>query len=387
MGMCGGSGAPTNSTVTTNTSDLPEYARPYYEDALARTGYETAQQYKPYGGQRLAYFSPMEQEAMGRQGQLGVAGSNPYLQQSGYIAGEIGMGSGGGQYAPGIRESSYAPGIRESSFQAGSLADNDMLAKYADPYYQQVLDIEKREAARQADMRHSQTGLDAAQGGSLGGYREALMRSETERNLGQLMGDIQTRGSQQAFNSARQSFEADRSARAQQEQFGQNQFGMNENNRQRAEQFGQSQFGMNEGNRQRAEQFGQSQMGMNEANRQAQTQFGLMGAQNRLQAAGMLGDAAIQDQGMYMDRLNAMAQAGMTERGMMQQGLDVGYQDYLRQQGYSMEQINFYNNVLRGTSITPGSTTSVYGQSPSTTQQLLGAGIGAAGLYGALNKP
>ena len=46
------------------------------------------------------------------------------------------------------------------------------------------------------------------------------MQSERERNLGEQLADIQTRGGQAAFDQAQQAFEADRAARLQEAQYG-----------------------------------------------------------------------------------------------------------------------------------------------------------------------
>jgi len=472
----GGGGGTTYSEVEQTTTNLPKWAEPYYKDLLARTGYETSLPYEAYGGQRLAYFSPMEQEAFARYGQLGVSGTpaeldfagqsaaaltqgwNPGINtgtvnsgysgstfNSGYNAGNLGM-----NYNPETRDSQYRAGQydfgsdynanqRNMGYEAGSLAEEGVLDPYMNPYYQNVVDIEKREAARQADMRHSQTGLDAAGLGSLGGYREAIMRSETERNLGQLQSDIQFRGSNEAFLNAQQAFEADRSARAQEETFGQSQFGMNEQLRIRQselmqqgyslreasriaqEELTQSQYGMNQQALQAREGFTQSQFGMNqqaqqmqaqlqlsafqasEQAKQAAAQMGLTAAQitqagqiasaqillgqdqNRLAATGMLGDFSLQRQDMEYQRLNMMQQAGLAQRGMMQAGLDTGYQDFLNQQNWGRDQLNFYAQMMYGLPITSGQTVTSTGQQPSNIQQMLGLGISGAGLYNAFS--
>ena len=52
MSKGGGSSAPTQSTVTQQS--LPEYARPYFEELLGRTVYETTRPYEAYPGQRMA---------------------------------------------------------------------------------------------------------------------------------------------------------------------------------------------------------------------------------------------------------------------------------------------------------------------------------------------
>jgi hypothetical protein len=68
----------------------------------------------------------------------------------------------------------------------------------------------------------------------------------------------------------------------------------------------------------------------------------------------------------------------------MQRGLDIGYEDFLRQQAYGREQLGYLSNLLQGIPIQPGSTVSTFGRVPSTGEQLLGAGLGSLGLYQAL---
>ena len=58
MGGKSGSSAPTEQTVY--STDLPEYVEPYFKRLLQRGEAESLQGYTPYGGQRLAYFSPDE---------------------------------------------------------------------------------------------------------------------------------------------------------------------------------------------------------------------------------------------------------------------------------------------------------------------------------------
>ena len=86
---------------------------------------------------------------------------------------------------------------------------------------------------------------------------------------------------------------------------------------------------------------------------------------------------------MEYDRLGQLEAAGQRRRGLAQQGLDMGYQDFLRQQAFPREQLNLYSGLLRGVPVGPGQYKSSYGDQPSGFQQLLGTGLGAAGLYGA----
>lgn len=372
MGSKGGGGGsqPTETTVT--QTSLPEFAEPFYRDLLARVGYESAVPYETYPGKRLEYFSPAEQEAMRRFEQLGVSGTPDELLAAGDIAAQVGRGS---PYVSTMLEvtkraqeqPSYVSGLtRGVGYDPGTLASKSALQSYMSPYQQAVVDVEKREAQRQSDIMGQKTGLQAAGIGGLGGYREAIMQAERERNLAQQLGDIQTRGSQAAYDQAIRSFEQDRAAQAQLETFQQQQQLARETARRQAE-------AMNLEQARAAAQLGQSAY--------AQT---LAGGQQQLAAAGMMGDFVAQRQAQEMERLRAMQTAGQIQRELLQRGLDIGYTDFLRQQAFPKEQLAFYSSMLQGLPIAPGQISQSYGVTPSTTQQLLGAGIAGVGLYNAL---
>lgn len=327
MGSKGGSSAPTESTVT--QTNLPEYAEPFYRDLLARVGYESAIPYETFTGQRLQYFTPAEQEAMTRFQQLGVAGTPQELETAGGIAAQIGQGS------------PYAETMLETTRRAQEvpgLADQAALQQYMSPYQQMVVDRQMEEARRQSEIMGQDIGLQAAGQGSLGGYREAIMQAERQRNLERQLGDIQATGSQAAFTQAQQALEQDRAAARAQAQLGQAAYGQL-----------------------------------------------LSGGAQQLQAAGMLGDYAAQQQAQEMERLRAMQAAGQIQRELLQRGLDIGYADFLRQQAFPKEQLAFYSSMLQGVPVAPGTVSQAYGVTPTMTQQLLGSGIAGVGLYNALS--
>jgi hypothetical protein len=73
---------------------------------------------------------------------------------------------------------------------------------------------------------------------------------------------------------------------------------------------------------------------------------------------------------------------GRSQQAEAQAGLDIGYQDYLRQQGYPMEQLGNFSNVLQGVPIANASTTTQTGSTyTNPLQQGLGAGLSALSLY------
>jgi hypothetical protein len=532
--------------VIQTSSNIPEYARPFYEEMLGRTVYETTRPYEAYPGQRLEDFSPYEQAGMRGMGemagagapqQLGMAsdiasqlgyqpssmgmqiarGFDPQQVQSGYRAADItpgyqagylGQGYQAGQRQPGYQaedvvsgygagditqdyragdlESQYTgtgrPGTQQfgPGFEAGTVADAETIQDYMNPYQQLVTDIEKREATRQSEIQGSGIGQQAAQAGGLGGYREAIMQAERERNLGQQLADIQTKGGQAAFQQAQQAFEADRQARLAAGQLGLETGTAREGALQQAEQYRQGAFGTTQqaqqaqqqmqtqayqageqaraqaaelgltadqqeaAARQAQEKFGQSQFQLNQQAQQAEQQanvaafqaqqqamqegarlglsaqeiqergrqaantaymraqefnvgsaetaarlgFAGLGADQatrgmQMDAARLLGTLGGQDQRMAYERLRNLQAAGQIQRQLGQQGRDIGYQDFLRQQAFPREQLALYNAMLQGLPIQPGSTQATYG-GPSSTQQMLGAGISGVGLYRAL---
>jgi len=159
--MC--SSAPAAPSTQSSTVDLPDWAKPYAKETLAKTSALTdinQNPYQQYGGERIAGFQPMQEQA--------------FKTMSGLDAGP----------------DAFAKGI----------------GSYMSPYMQNVVDIQKREAGRQSDIAGTQQQAQAAQAGAFGGGRDAIMRAERERNLGQQMNDIQAKGSQAAFDQASNQF-------------------------------------------------------------------------------------------------------------------------------------------------------------------------------------
>ncbi len=168
--------------AVTPTYTVPEDYKSGLKDVLAEAKniYETQKGlgYQTYGGPRIAGFSPDEQAAM--QG----------------IAGLVGMGQ---QY--------FNPAAALTLGQTQRF-DPTTAAQYMSPYQQAVVDVEKREAVRQAQVPMQQVRQQAAGAGGYGGSRQAILEAENIRNLQNRLGDIQTKGSQAAYETGLRSFEA-----------------------------------------------------------------------------------------------------------------------------------------------------------------------------------
>jgi len=194
-----------------------------------------------------------------------------------------------------------------------------------------------------------------------------------------------------------------------QEDFSQKQFAQNQQLQLAQQQEDRAAFQASESARREAAQLGLSAQEIEERARQADNQarmaareFNVGAAQDRarlglaglqadqatrgqaLDAARLLGSLGGQEQAMAFDRLQNLQAAGEIQRQLGQRGLDIGYQDFLRQQAFPREQIGFFSSMLQGLPVAPGSSMAAFGVAPTTSQQLLGAGIGGVGLYKAL---
>jgi hypothetical protein len=299
-------------TTQTSTNTLA----PYMEDAaktqlgkvMALT--DTNQNpYQQYTGNRIAEFTPMQQQAF--QG----------IQNMG-TSGVIGQGiDAAGQATGRALNTAYTP------YQTGQFGAQ--AGQYMDPYMQNVVDIQQREAQRQADIARTQSNANAVKSGAFGGSRQAIVDAEAARNLATQKGDIQARGLQDAFTRGQQQFNTEQA--------------------------------------------------LGEASRQYGAGLGLKGLETALSGAAQLGGLGATQFGQQKDIINAQQSAGALQQAQEQAKLSQGYEDFLAKQKYPYQQLEFASNIIRGTPY--GSTTSVYNPGPSTASTLLGAGTSLAGAY------
>jgi hypothetical protein len=104
----------------------------------------------------------------------------------------------------------------------------------------------------------------------------------------------------------------------------------------------------------------------------------------RQDALGQLSTLAPQAAKSQQERLAALQGVGMARRGMTQEQMDISYQDFLRQTEYPKEQIEWYNEMLRGLSPQPNQQVQSFTQRPGAFQTLAGLGLGGLGLYKSL---
>jgi hypothetical protein len=304
----GDGGSSSNPTEQTVKQDLPDWAIPYAKQVLGKGSALAESPYQTYGGERTAQFTPLQQQAF--QG-AGAMTPSAATGQGIDVAGQATQRALGTTYDP------YQTG--QFGAQAG---------QYMDPYMQNVVGIQQREAQRQAEIAGTQRNADAVRAGAFGGGRQAIVEAEAARNLATQKGDIQARGLQDAYSR------------------GQNQFNTEQQLREQSRQYGSG--------------------------------LGLQGLQAAITGAGQLGALGSQQFGQGMDINKLQNTYGTQQQQQVQNILSQQYQDFLDQKKFPYQQLEFQSNLLRGTP--SGSVSSMYTAAPSLGSQVVGAGTA---LYGA----
>ena len=185
----GGGSAPANTTSTsTQTAELPEWARGYAKDTLAKGAALTdinQNPYQQYTGDRIAGFSPMQQQAMQNAQGMSVAPQVGQGTAAATMAGLGGLGVAG---------------------QANPYGFQNQVGGYMNPYMNQILAPQLAEANRQYDIGATKQQSAATQAGAFGGSREAIMAAENERNRNTGLNQIIGQGYNTAFTNAQNQY-------------------------------------------------------------------------------------------------------------------------------------------------------------------------------------
>ncbi len=210
-------------------------------------------------------------------------------------------------------------------FQAGQF-DSAAAQQYMSPYMQNVVDVQKAQALLDFDRGQAGRDAQAVQAGAFGGSRQAIAQGLANEDLQRRLGEIQATGQQRAFEQAQQQFERDRAARESAERLGIT--------------AGES----------LTSQAGQL------------AQLGDLARKGDVQAAELL------------------EKIGKDQQARDQAGLDLAYEDFVRQRDFPRESLTFLSSILRGVPVQP-STETVKFQQYNPIQEALGTGIAGLGLY------
>lgn len=210
-----------------------------------------------------------------------------------------------------------------AGYQAKGIPDMDMSA-YMSPYISNVLDVQKNRATQ--TFQEQQAGRDAAavNAGAFGGDRRFVANSLAERDLNNQLQGIDAEGLQSAFDRATGLFQND------------------------------------------------------ETNRR-------LGAGLGLEASGQLAGLETQKNDIVMNRAEALSGVGAKRQQREQAGLDMAYGDFQRQRDYPQQQLELYSRLINGTPVSASTSTTVSEPAPDFLSQLLGLGLGGAGIWDLLN--
>ena len=382
--MCSSSPAPAPSAPTAQTitqSNVPDWAQPYAQQMLGQTQALTNSPYQQYTGQRIADFSPLQQQAFNdvanMQTNAGTGAAMGYSQdvaQRAAAQGPYNAQNFGNQYGQGPQFQSMGLGYLSTNTQNAN--DPNVQKSYMSPFQQNVTDFQKQQAIQDYSRQLPGMGAAAANAGAFGGSRQAIANSEGQRNLTNQLAGIQATGTQNAYTAGQQAFQSDQARQLQSQLANQGAYGQMQGLGMQQNIAGNQQAMQNA---QLGAQYGLAGQQAGEQSRQFGANYGLQNLQQQLAAAGQLGSLGQQQYGQQQGINAAQQQAGAQLTAASQAGLTQNYQDFLNQQAYPYKQLGFMSDVLHGTPST-ASATSMYQAPPSTANQIMGYGLGAAGI-------
>jgi hypothetical protein len=210
----------------------------------------------------------------------------------------------------------------------------DTVNQYMDTF-QTSIDPAIEELSRQRDLQQRQNSADAIRAGAFGGSRLGIREGLTDAEMARAGADLRRQAGREALQFASGRYDTDREARF------------------AADQAQRAGFETDEA--------------------------------SRLRASETLSGLAPLAQGLQEQAASGMITAGQAERELDQRALDLAYQDYLQQQQYPFEMLNFAMGALQGlpyeTLTRAQATGNQFMQQPSIYGQTLG-GLGSlASLY------
>lgn len=285
------------------------------------------------------WAKPYAKESLGKAAALTDTAQNPYqaytgdriagfneLQKQAFTGAENMMPSAELGQAGGIAGAAAmgALGTQYRPVQTGQFTGRTA-SQYMSPFVEQALAPQLREAQRTSEMQRVADMGAATKSGAFGGGRQAIVEAERQRNLGTQLGDIRARGLQDAYTQAQQQFNTEQQLREQSRQYG--------------------------------------------------AGLGMQGLQTALTGAGQLANIGQQGFAQQMDINKLQQQYGTQQQQLAQAQKTQQYEDFLNQQRYPYQQLEFMSNILRGTPM--GTVSSLYAPGVSGAAQTIGT-LGSA---------
>ena len=180
----GGSSGPSTPSTTSQTAEIPAELKPYITDILGKSkaisDLRAKEGYKPYQGAQIAGFTGDQTSAF--QGIRGLVGEG---------------------------EKYFDPATRLTASAAQETTPGQV-SSYMSPFMQNVVDIQQREARKQADITRQGIASDAVKVGGFGGSRQAILEGEQVKGLQGQLAEIQAKGLSAAYEDAQARIAAQR---------------------------------------------------------------------------------------------------------------------------------------------------------------------------------
>lgn len=227
--------------------------------------------------------------------------------------------------------------------------------------------LANQQASQQAALANQQTGLQAALANQQTGYQTGVQNLNAQQTAQQL-----------AAQTGLQAQQANQQANMQAQQLNQ------ASGLQAALANQQANLQQN----QLAAQYGLAGAQLAQQSQQFGANLGLQGLQAQLQAAGQLGNLGNLLYGQNTGINQAQLLAGAQQQAQNQNILNNAYQNWQNLRNYPIDMLKAASSIASGSPAASSSTT--YGQTPSTMSQLAGTLLGAYGLgnaFGWFNNP
>lgn len=218
-GKGGGGGGGTQQTTSYSTN-LPEYAKPFYEELMKQTGKETyktdaagnvigVKDYVPYTGDRVAGFTDEQVDV--QEEVRGMRTPSEFATAQSNVADVVGTSR---TAAGGIPTAlAYDSGTVETlGMTTPAEFDAAAATKYMSPYEDAVTSAAIKEARRQGDIAKNRASMQSIGRGTFGGGRDTLIMGEADAQTNALIADLRAQGREKAFLRGQEQFERDRAA-------------------------------------------------------------------------------------------------------------------------------------------------------------------------------
>lgn len=317
--MSGGGGG----TTTSYTSNLPEYAEPYFIDMMDRAQNASMQPYTPYTGDRIADLS---------EGQTGAYD----------LASSLGQPSQIGTATDMTTDAALSSLNNTGTFTNNNVTtptgwNSDVANRYMDPFADKVTDAAVQKLTSQYLTQQGARDANAAKLGAFGGSRQALVENAAMNDYNQNVTNTVYQGLSDAYKNAQNVYGTDT----------------------------QALLSAEKANQDAAAQAAQIR------------QAGYTGAMSGAQQLGALGAT---EQELALNRAGALDTYGKEQQAYEQSLLDQQYNDFTNERDAERNALTFYSGILRGTNGVIGQDTTATAGSGSAASSLAGLGLAGYGL-------